>query len=79
MPVEDDTDAALLGCSGEVGEVTETAQCWVDAVVVADVVAAVAAGTRIDRVQPQAGPPASKKMREVEAADQPQVCITVES
>ena len=67
--VEDDPDAALLGSSGQLGEVTEAAQCRVDAVEVADVVAAVTAGTRIDRVQPQAGDAQSGKV--IEATDQP--------
>ena len=62
-------DAALLGCSGQVGEVTEAAHCRVDAVVVADVVAAVAPGTGMDRIQPQARDAQSGQV--IEAADQP--------
>ena len=74
--IEDDPNAALPRRSGQVREVTEAAQCRVDAVVVADVVATVAPGTGMDRIQPQARDSQSGQV--VKATDQsPQVASTV--
>ena len=67
--VEDDPDPPLPRASGQVGEVTEAADCRVDAVVVADVVAAVAPGSGMDRIQPHAGDAQSGQV--IEATDQP--------
>jgi hypothetical protein len=50
--VKDDADAALLGFASQLREVTEVSQGRVDPIEVTDVVAAVATGTWIDRVEP---------------------------
>ena len=52
----------------QLGEVTEGAEPRVDAVVVADVVAVVPVGRRMDRVEPQAGHAEPRQV--VEPADQ---------
>src|SRR5688572_16009106 len=46
--IEDYPDAALPRRSGQLREVTEAAQCGVDAVIIGDVIATVAPGTGLD-------------------------------
>ena len=53
--VDDDADAALLAAMGELDEVAERAVARIDAVVVGDVVAVVAAGRGLERHQPDRG------------------------
>ena len=53
--VDDHPDAPVLRLVQQLGEVAEGAEARVDVVEVGDVVAVVAVGRRVDRVQPQAG------------------------
>src|SRR4029450_173990 len=74
--VEDDPDAPFLRFTGQLGKVTKAAQRRVDAVEIAYVVATVTTGTRIDRVEPQAGN--AQPVKVIKAADQaPQVAPAV--
>ena len=53
--IDDDADAERVGVIHELDEVAERAVLVVDAVVVGDVVAVVAIGRRVERLQPDAG------------------------
>jgi hypothetical protein len=52
--VGDHPDAAAAGGPHEVDEITQAPEPWIDAVVVADVVAVVAVGRRVERLEPDA-------------------------
>lgn len=53
--IDDDADAALLAAMGEFDEVAERAVTGIDAVIVGDIVAVVAAGRGLEGHQPDGG------------------------
>jgi hypothetical protein len=66
--VHDHPQAPVVGFVEQIGEVAETAELGLDAVVVGDVVAVVAVGGRVDRVEPDGG--GAEALEVVEPRDQ---------